>query len=48
VLILGTWQKYILPSVKEKTLGKDPSCQVLLFCQVFFGGTRQKGCLPSA
>jgi hypothetical protein len=37
-----------LPSVKNKTLGKELLCRVFYFTEGFLRGTRQRASLPSA
>jgi hypothetical protein len=48
VLEKSTRQKKSLPSVKNKTLGKELLRRVFSFIECFLRGTRQKASLPSA
>jgi hypothetical protein len=43
-----TRQRNSLPSVKNKTLGKELLCRVFYFTEGFLRGTRQRASLPSA
>jgi hypothetical protein len=42
-----TRQRNSLPSVKNKTLGKELLCRVFSFTEGFLHGTRQRATLPS-
>jgi hypothetical protein len=46
--ILDTRERSSLPSVKNKTLGKEALRRVFSFTEGFLRGTRQRASLPSA